>query len=105
MVNTEYTYAYMLVHTDYCCRVADKLIGKLGDMYQSVFFNPYIYEASEIGNVVDDARQFHTFPQVVDSLHILVKFEDLNLWRGSRPGLSSSCRISVSVGSPTVSVT
>lgn len=79
VVDAEHAHTYMLVHADDCCRVADKLVGKLGDMHQSVFLDPYIYEASEISNIIDDAGQFHTFPQVVDGLHVFVELEDLNL--------------------------
>ena len=79
VVDAEHAHTYMLVHADDCCRIADKLVGKLGNMHQSVFLDSYIYEAPEIGNVIDDAGQFHAFPQVVDGLYVLVEFENLNL--------------------------
>ena len=44
-------------------------------MYQSVFFDAYVYETSEIGDVGDDARQYHAFFQVLYRPDIWIELE------------------------------
>ena len=47
-------------------------------MNQTVFFNAYIHESAEVGDITYNAGKFHTFMQVIDCTHILVKFKNLD---------------------------
>ena len=55
-------------------------------MYQAVFFDAYIDESAEIGDVAHDARQFHANAKVVNRTHVLVELEYLDrpAWVASR---------------------
>ena len=44
-------------------------------MYQSVLMDADIDEGSEVGDVCDDTRQYHTLYEVVDGGDILVEFK------------------------------
>ena len=55
-------------------------------MHQTLLFDSYIYKATEVGNIVHNAGQFHSFSQILYGLYILVKFKNLDLlpWVASR---------------------
>ena len=56
-------------------------------MYQAVLFDAYVDKTTEVGDIVYNARQYHTFFQIVDGTHILVKFKYLDLLAGITPRL------------------
>ena len=77
----------MLMDGDHLGRIAYETIRQLGDMDKPVFLDSYIDETTEVGDVVYNARQYHTFFQIVDGTHILVKFKYLDLLAGIAPRL------------------
>jgi hypothetical protein len=56
---------YLLLKMHYGHGVADELVGKLGDVDKSLHLDAEIYEATEVGDVGDDAIEHHAFLQVV----------------------------------------
>ena len=46
-----YSHHYVLMEFYYFVRVANKTVGKLGDMHEAVLVNTYIHEYSEVGYV------------------------------------------------------
>lgn len=70
----------MLVEAYHFRRVTDILVGKLGDVYQSVLMDTDIHEGTEVGDIRHDARQFHPFLQVLDGLDIRVELKLLYLF-------------------------
>lgn len=82
--------------------IGDESVGKLREMDKPVFLDAYVHESTEIGDIADDTGKHHAFAEVIDGANISVEFKTCIVSRGSRPGLSSSWRISFRVGSPTV---
>ena len=70
----------MLMQSDYLCGVADVSVGQLRHVHQSILMDANVHEGTKVGDVRHDARQFHTFVQVVDGLYAAVKFKLLNLF-------------------------
>ena len=61
------------------CGVGDEAVGDLRDVDESVLMNTDVDEGSEVGNVCNDAREFHSYDEVREGMDILVEFEDFNL--------------------------
>lgn len=68
-------YHNLLLHVDNGHGVADKLVGELGDMDESFGLDAEVHEATEVGDVGDDARQDHSLLQVVDGVESVVERE------------------------------
>lgn len=68
----------MLMDADYRSRIADETVGKLRDMYQTIFFDAYIYKAPKVGDIGNDTWQFHVLFQVINGVYVLVELENLN---------------------------
>ena len=79
-------HADVLVQSYYLRGVFDVFVGQLRHVHQSILMNTNIDKSSEIGDVGDDARQFHAFVQVFYSLYAAVKLKLLNLlaWVATR---------------------
>ena len=56
-------------------------------MHKSVLMDTDIDEGSEVGDVRDDARQYHTFHEIVDGGDVLVELKLLELFTGVATGL------------------
>ncbi len=61
--------ADMLMELYHICWVGDATVGHLGDMYKTILMDTDIYEGSEIGDVGDNAWQFHTLDKIVDGVY------------------------------------
>ena len=66
IVYFHYLDLYLLLKMHHGHGVADELVGKLGDVDKSLHLDAEIYEATEVGDVGDDAIEHHAFLQVVD---------------------------------------
>ena len=77
-VDAQHLDMHMLMNAYYCRRVAHKVVGELGNMHQTVFFDADVYKTSEVSNVCHNARQLHPFCQVIDRAYIPVEFEGLD---------------------------
>ena len=73
------TGADVLMKADDLCGVGDEAVGELGDVDESVLMDTDVDEGSEVGDVCHDAREFHSYDEVVEGVDILVEFEDFNL--------------------------
>ena len=51
---------------------------ELGEVYQSVFFDTYIDESAEIGDIAYNARKNHPFAQIGYGAYVLVELEDFD---------------------------
>src|SRR5574344_803612 len=71
---------YMLVQMHHLSRIAYIVLGELRYMHQSVLMYAYVHKRTEIGDVCDDAGQFHFRLQRIYGLYILVKFKFLYLF-------------------------
>ena len=49
--------------------MGDATVGHLGDMHKTVLMDTDIYEGSEVGDVGNDAWQFHSLDKVVDGVY------------------------------------
>ena len=77
MVYLNDSYLDVLMEFHYVEWMGDTTISHLGNMHQSVLMDTDIYESSEVGDVRDDARQYHSLFEVVDGGDILVELEFL----------------------------
>ena len=75
------------------------------DVHQAVLVHADVDERAERGDVGDDALEQHAGREVVQRLDAFGEVRGLEAGRGSRPGFSSSLRMSVTVGRPNVSST
>lgn len=94
----------MLMDGDHLGRIAYETIRQLGDMDKPVFLDSYIDETTEVGDVGHDTGQYLSFFQSSIVFTVGSNANTWIVWRGSRPGLSSSSMISSKVGIPTLSV-
>ena len=85
--------------------VFDKLVGQLRDVDEAILMDPDIDEGPKVGDVGHDAGQLHSLAQVVDGVDAVGEAKLLDGLARVAPGFSSSARMSLSVGSPTVDVT
>ena len=85
--------------------VLDEGIRQRGNMHQTVLMHTDVDEGAEIGDVGDRAFKHHARLEVLDASTPSWKLAKRNSGRGSRPGFSSSARISLMVGRPNCSVT
>ena len=85
--------------------VLDEAVGELADVDQAVLVDADVDEGAEGGDVGDDAGELHAGLEIFDLVDAFGELKASNCWRGSRPGLASSVRMSVRVGRPTLSVT
>ncbi len=74
-----------LPHLDDFFRILDKVIRKLGYMYQPILMNSQVYESSEVGHVCHHAFQFHPRTQVLYLLDPLFECRVFEL----RPGVTA----------------
>ena len=74
-------------------------------VHQAVLVHADVDERAERGHVGDHALQQHARAEVASFSTPSAKVAVLNAGRGSRPGFSSSLRMSVTVGRPNVSST
>ena len=79
------------MNADNRSRVAHKFSTDLRDVYEAVFLDAHIHEATEVGDVGHDAGEHHTFLQVVDGLHVLVELEYLDGLSGVTSGFLQFC--------------
>ena len=68
---------YMLMEFHHIERVGDTTIRHLGDMHQSVLMNADVDEGSEVGDIGDDARQYHSLFEIINGSDVLVELEFL----------------------------
>ena len=61
------------------CGVGDEAVGELRDVDKSVLMDTDVDEDAEVGDIRHDAREFHSYDEVVEGMDILVEFEDFNL--------------------------
>ena len=73
------TDADVLMKADDLCGVSDEAVGELGDVDKSVLMDTDVDEDAKVGDVRHDAREFHSYDEVVEGMDILVEFEDFNL--------------------------
>ena len=77
MVNAHNFDTYMLVDAYHVGRIADKTVGQLRHVHQSVFLDTDVDKAAIVGDVGYDAGQLHPFLQVVQCTYVLVKLKYL----------------------------
>ena len=73
------TDADVLMKADDLCGVSDEAVGELRDVDKSVLMDTDVDEDTEVGNIRHDAREFHSYDEVVKRMDILVEFEYFNL--------------------------
>ena len=78
-INIQHPDLHFLIYFDDLFRVADKLIGHLADVNQTVLMDAYINESPECRDVRHDARQNHSGHKVFDSFYALCKFKNVEL--------------------------
>ena len=86
---------------DDLARILDEAVGQLRDVDEAVLVHADVDERAEVGDVGHDAFEQHARLRdrqiaCTPSLNAAV----LNSGRGSRPGFSSSARMSLTVGTP-----
>jgi isocitrate/isopropylmalate dehydrogenase len=81
-------------------RVLDEAVGQRRDVHQAVLVHADVDEGAEGGDVGDHAFEHHAGRRSLRSSTPSRKEAVLNSGRGSRPGFSSSCRMSCTVGRP-----
>ena len=69
----------VLMKVDDLCGVGDKAVGELGDVDKTVLMDTDVDEDTKVGDIRHDAREFHSYDEVVEGMDILVEFEDFNL--------------------------
>ena len=60
----------------------DAMIGHLGDVNKSVVMDTNIYKGTKIGDIGNDAREYHTFDEVFNRTDILIKLKGFKLLAG-----------------------
>ena len=80
-----------------------KRSAKRGDVHEAVLVDADVDEGAEVGDVGHDALEHHAGLRSLISSTPSLKVAVLNSGRGSRPGFSSSFRMSVTVGTPNLS--
>ena len=75
MIDLDDTHLDMLVEFNHIEGMGNTTIGHLGDVNQSILMDTNIHEGPKVRDVSDDARQDHTFDQIVDGGDILVELE------------------------------
>ena len=60
---------------DYICGRTDILVRQLGDVDKSILMNTYIHEGSKLGDVGDNAWQYHSHREIVYALNTDCKLE------------------------------
>ena len=68
------------------CGVGDEAVGELGDVDKTVLMDADVDEDAKVGDIRHDAREFHSYDEVVEGVDILVEFEDfyLSTWIAPR---------------------
>ena len=61
------------------CGVGDEAVGELGDVDKTVLMDTDVDEDTEVGDIRHDAREFHSYDEVVEGVDVLVEFEDFHL--------------------------
>ena len=77
----------VLVEAYDLCGVGDEVVGELGDVDKAVLMDTDVDEDAEVGDIRHDAREFHSYDEVVKRMDILVEFEDFYLSTGIAPRL------------------
>ena len=77
MVDLDDPDLYVLMKLYHIERVGDTTIRHLGDMHQSVLMNADVDEGSEVGDIGDDARQYHSLFEIINGSDVLVELEFL----------------------------
>ena len=54
---------------DYICGRTDILVGQLGDVDKTVLMNTYIHKRTKLGDVGDNAWQYHSHREIVYALY------------------------------------
>ena len=85
------TDADVLMKADDLCGVSDEAVGELRDVDESVLMDTDVDEGSEVGDVRHDAREFHSYDKVSESVDILVELEDFHLSTWVTPRLLKFC--------------
>ena len=67
----------MLVDAYHVGRIADKTVGQLRHVHQSVFLDTDVDKAAKVGDVGHDAGQFYPFLQVIQCTYVFVKLKYL----------------------------
>ena len=71
--------ADVLMKADDLCGVGDKAVGELRDVDKTVLMDTDVDEDTKVRNIRHDAREFHSYDEVVERMDILVEFEDFHL--------------------------
>ena len=64
---------------DDLCGVGDEVVGELGDVDKAILMDTDVDEDTEVGDIRHDAREFHSYDEVVEGVDVLVEFEYLHL--------------------------
>ena len=73
------TDADVLVEVDDLRGVGDEVVGELGDVDKAVLMDTDVDEDTKVRNIRHDAREFHSYDEVVEGVDVLVEFEDFHL--------------------------
>ena len=68
---------YVLMKLHYIERMGDTTVRHLGDMDQTILMDADIHESSEVGDIGDDAGQYHSLFEIINGSDVLVEFEFL----------------------------
>ena len=75
VVNLNHPDFYMLMELDHVEWMGDTTVRHLGDMHQTILMDADIDEGTEVGDIGDDTRQYHSFFEIVDGSNVLVELE------------------------------
>ena len=105
-VDFQHLYLDDLAGFHHLARILDEAVRQRRDVHQAVLVHADVDEGAEVGDV-GDRRLRGPCPACRSAISLTpsLKVAALNAGRGSRPGFSSSPRMSVTVGTPNLSLT
>ena len=73
VVNTHYLDPHLLVNAHHLRGMLDVAVSQLREVYESALFDADVHKGSEVGDIVHDARQLHTYLEVIQCTNMLIE--------------------------------